>query len=234
MALRIGRANDARHAYEGSLDGISAGSDPEDEDGPRYARHENESHTGDNKREGVPCFESEFQIGNSGLLPHPPLVFGPNGEEVNPERRYEWKGGLAYVLTPGETGESFRTGYRDQVAYVASLLPGVIEEILTKSASPPIIILQSDHGPPGVPEVTLADDMSRRAEFAILSAMYLPNGGEAAVYEGMSPVNTFPVIFNHYFGTERSLLVGNRAGGKLIVRPMASPVPSGELAVQYE
>ena len=142
--------------YEGSLDGISAGSDPEDEDGPRYARHENESHTGDNKREGVPCFESEFQIGNSGLLPHPPLVFGPNGEEVNPERRYEWKGGLAYVLTPGETGESFRTGYRDQVAYVASLLPGVIEEILTKSASPPIIILQSDHGPPGVPEVTMA------------------------------------------------------------------------------
>ena len=129
-----------KHAYEGSLDGISAGSDPEDEDGPRYARHENESHTGDNKREGVPCFESEFQIGNSGLLPHPPLVFGPNGEEVNPERRYEWKGGLAYVLTPGETGESFRTGYRDQVAYVASLLPGVIEEILTKSASPPIII----------------------------------------------------------------------------------------------
>jgi hypothetical protein len=60
------------------------------------------------------------------------------------------------VLTPGETGESFRTGYRDQVAYVASLLPGVIEEILTKSASPPIIILQSDHGPPGVPEVTMA------------------------------------------------------------------------------
>ena len=138
------------------------------------------------------------------------------------------------MLTPGETGESFRTGYRDQVAYVASLLPGVIEEILTKSASPPIIILQSDHGPLGVPEVTLADDMSRRAEFAILSAMYLPNGGEAAVYEGMSPVNTFPAIFNHYFGTERSLLVGNRAGGKLIVRPMASPVPSGELAVQYE
>ena len=140
------------------------------------------------------------------LLPHPPLVFGPNGEEVNPARRYEWKGGLAYVLTPGGTGESFRTGYRDQVAYVASLLPGVIEEILTKSASPPIIILQSDHGPPGVPEVTLADDMSRRAEFAILSAMYLPNGGETAVYEGMSPVNTFPAIFNHYFGTEHSLL----------------------------
>ena len=140
------------------------------------------------------------------LLPHPPLLFGPRGEEVNPPRRYEWKGGLAYVLTPGGTGESFRKGYRDQVAYVASLLPAMIEEILTKSESPPIIILQSDHGPPGVPEVTLTDEISRRAEFAILNAMFLPNGGEAAVYEGMSPVNTFRAIFNHYFGTQHSLL----------------------------
>ena len=140
------------------------------------------------------------------LLPHPPLLFGPHGEEVNPARRYEWKGGLAYVLTPGGTGESFRKGYRDQVAYVASLVPAIIEEILTKSEPPPIIILQSDHGPPGVPEVTLTDEISRRAEFAILNAMYLPNGGETAVYEGMSPVNTFRAIFNHYFGTQHSLL----------------------------
>ena len=140
------------------------------------------------------------------LLPHPPLLFGPRGEEVNPLRRYEWKGGLAYVLTPGGTGESFRKGYRDQVAYVGSLVPAMIDEILTKSESPPIIILQSDHGPPGAAEVTLTGERSRRATFAILSAMYLPNGGETAVYEGMSPVNTFRAIFNHYFGTQHPLL----------------------------
>ena len=39
-----------KDAYAGSLDGISAGADPEDEDGARYARHKNESHAGDNKR----------------------------------------------------------------------------------------------------------------------------------------------------------------------------------------
>lgn len=110
------------------------------------------------------------------------------------------------MLTPGGTGESFRKGYRDQVAYVGSLVPAMIEEILTKSETPPIIILQSDHGPPGVPEVILTDERSRRAEFAILNAMYLPKGGETAVYEGMSPVNTFRAIFSHYFGTELSLL----------------------------
>ena len=48
------KAPKAKHedkdAYEGSLDGISAGADPEDEDGARYARHKNESHAGDNKR----------------------------------------------------------------------------------------------------------------------------------------------------------------------------------------
>ena len=151
-------------------------------------------------------FESPKFVYCHVLLPHPPLLFGPHGEEVNPARRYEWKGGLAYVLTPGGIGEIFRKGYRDQVAYIGSLVPAIIEEILAKSESPPIIILQSDHGPPGVPEVTLADEISRRAEFAILSAMYLPNGGETAIYEGMSPVNTFRAIFNYYFGTQHPLL----------------------------
>ena len=48
------KAPNAKHedkdAYEESLNGISPGADPQDEDGPRYARHENESHAGDNKR----------------------------------------------------------------------------------------------------------------------------------------------------------------------------------------
>ena len=39
-----------KHAYKGRLHGVSAGADPEDEDGARYARHKNESHAGDNKR----------------------------------------------------------------------------------------------------------------------------------------------------------------------------------------
>jgi hypothetical protein len=45
-----------------------------------------------------------------------------------------------------------------------------------------------------------------KAQFKILSAYYLPNGGEKYIYDGISPVNTFRVIINAYFGGQLELL----------------------------
>ena len=35
---------------------------------------------------------------------------------------------------------------------------------------------------------------------AILNAYYLPDGGERVLYEGITPVNSFRMIFDQYFG----------------------------------
>jgi len=40
----------------------------------------------------------------------------------------------------------------------------------------------------------------------ILNAYYLPERGKAALYESISPINTFRVILNLYFGAHLELL----------------------------
>ncbi|MFZ1945948.1 MAG: hypothetical protein WAW06_00185, partial [bacterium] len=73
----------------------------------------------------------------------------------------------------------------------------VVAAILRDSATPPIIILQDDHGGPG---------LSPDDHMKILNAYYLPGLGPEAIYESITPVNSFRVVFNAYFGGELPLL----------------------------
>lgn len=141
------------------------------------------------------------------LPPHPPFLFGPDGEEVNPHRRYDWSDGLAYLKAAGATPAAYGRGYVGQVEFVTKKVEAIVDEILRTSTSEPIIILQSDHGPAlGLAGTGISEQESARLRLGILNTAYLPNGGKAAFYEGMSPVNTFRAIFNHYFGTSYEML----------------------------
>jgi hypothetical protein len=73
----------------------------------------------------------------------------------------------------------------------------IAAEILSQSEMPPIIIIQSDHGT-GVSSP--ADRMHN------LGLYYLPDGGQAWLYPRITPVNSFRIILNHYFGAELPLL----------------------------
>jgi hypothetical protein len=90
-----------------------------------------------------------------------------------------------------------RQAYLDQVKFVnKAILPG-LKSLIEKSKTSPVIILQGDHGP------TVKDDPS--AGMKILNAYYLPEGSEL-LYPTISPVNSFRVVFNTYFGTDFPLL----------------------------
>ena len=106
------------------------------------------------------------------ITPHWPYVFGPNGEQVH------------------ERPESEK-GYHDQVLFINQQMIPILENILTRSKTPPVIIVQGDHG-------AVLEDPHRR--MTILNVYYLPDGGRQLLYENISPVNTFRVILNHYFG----------------------------------
>ncbi len=140
------------------------------------------------------------------LCPHPPFVFGPNGESVNPKRRYQWVDSAAFQRTKGASKEEYIDGYRSQVQFIGARISSVIDRILETSASPPIIVLQGDHGPAVGPWIWDRRHASVRERFGILNALYLPQGDADAVYDTMSPVNTFRLIFNSYFGTHYDLL----------------------------
>ena len=85
-------------------------------------------------------------------------------------------------------------GYTDEITYLNARMLDLFEAIIKNSKTPPIIILQSDHG----------WDWERR--MAILNALYLPDALAKQVTPDWTPVNTFRLIFSGQFGLDYPLL----------------------------
>ena len=122
------------------------------------------------------------------ILPHPPFVFGPHGENTNPADFWNEK-----KLYPRD---KFGIGYTNQVTFLNKKLLEAVDTIISESTTPPIIILQGDHGPWLQPNPQ---------HFFILNAYYLP-GHKTELYPTISPVNSFRLIFNDYFGGKYDML----------------------------
>jgi len=136
------------------------------------------------------------------IAPHPPFVFGPNGEKLNPQYPFAINDGDEY---PGRMQE-YIEGYRDQIVYLNSRLEEVIEEILDGENIPPVIILQADHGPGFELNWQNPQDTNLSERMSIFNAYYLPGITEGLLYESISPVNSFRIVFNQLFGMEYDLL----------------------------
>jgi len=126
------------------------------------------------------------------ISPHLPYIFGPDGSYINPN--------VAFTLASGrEQGnrEYHFNGYLGQITYLNLRLEQLLAQIISQSETPPIIVLQADHGGPL---------SGLRDRMAILSAYYLPDGGSESLYETITPVNTFRLLFNIYFSGDYELL----------------------------
>ena len=145
----------------------------------------------------VPAIEGPKFVFAHILSPHPPYVFGANGEPV-PETKLELTGG---VWAQKEL-------YLNQLIFINTKVETLVDEILSKSEVPPIIILQADHGTSvmmsGCVKFPTKDMVRER--FSIFNAYYLPQGGDNLLYNSITPVNTFRLIFNLYFGANYELL----------------------------
>ena len=122
------------------------------------------------------------------ITPHPPFVFGPHGESINPKD---------FVSTEEQyTDDTYFDGYVGQVEFINDQIIKSIQKLLDKSQVPSVIILQGDHGP-----------WKQQGEnrVSILNAYYLPEHHDA-LYSSISPVNSFRVIFNEYFDARYPLL----------------------------
>jgi hypothetical protein len=127
------------------------------------------------------------------LFPHHPYLFNKNCKRVDDKRNLPEK-----------------QKYLEQLTCVNSKIKKLIDTILTRSKIPPIIIIQSDEGPYKVDEMNLdgersdwtkVSDEAVKTHMRILNAYYLPGFDYKKLYPPITPVNTFRLIFNYYFGT---------------------------------
>jgi hypothetical protein len=139
------------------------------------------------------------------ISPHPPFVFEANGEPKLHTEAYSIADGTHYVGQKGSRDE-YITGYRNQLTYINTLLIKMVEEILEKSETPPIIILQADHGPGAYFDWHSLEKTNQKERMSIFNAYYFPGGDEEMLYPSITPVNTFRVVLNRYFGQDFELL----------------------------
>ncbi len=128
------------------------------------------------------------------ISPHKPYYFGPNGEDVlNAEP-------FTLAETGAAPGGEHGLRYRDQLVYVNTRIQAIIDAILSRSAHPPIIVLQADHGPGIGMDWNSPDEASLLDRASILNAYFLPGDCGDRLYPSITPVNTFRVIMSCYFG----------------------------------
>ena len=156
-----------------------------------------EQHQTDTRRDIVRCtFNelSEIALQSNGptyvfahlYVPHPPFIFGPNGENVTPD--HSEISGLQSWENP--------QGYLNQLIYATSEISVVITNIVENDPNA-IIILQGDTGTltgTDISTTTIKDIYQSRS---ILYAVRIPDVNN---FENAIPVNTYRIIFNNYFG----------------------------------
>jgi hypothetical protein len=140
------------------------------------------------------------------MIPHTPWTFtaddgpeNPNGRMVDGE-----------IVDPDKYALSPR--YIDQVMFTNRVISQLVDTLLAESDIEPIILIQGDHGfrqlcdDCWAERGTWDDAFYADVVLPIFSAYYLPDGGDAQLYPSISPVNSFRVIFNHYFDADLELL----------------------------
>jgi len=140
---------------------------------------------------GVPTFTfAHFMIS------HTPYVFDSDGSYLPPEEANK---------------RSNRDNYVNALTVTNEMVMDLVEKLVSTSEFPPIIILQADEGP--YPERyqaadrtfrwEQATDMELKEKMGILNAYYLPgvDYSNPRLYPSITPVNSFRLVFDLYFGT---------------------------------
>jgi len=115
------------------------------------------------------------------LVPHIPQIFTPDGAFRYPE-------------------DTSKNGYRDNAIYIDSQILPILHELVAQSEKPPVIILMGDHGPPAT------NFTSPETRMKNLDAYFVDADAKSKLYNSITPVNSFRIILDEYFGSDYPLL----------------------------
>ena len=160
-------------------------------------------------------FEEPVFVWSHIMLPHFPLIFGPNGEPITPGKS------LLTMNHPEFTDSSWdvKTQFKHQIQFANKKSIEFIDKIL-ENEKQAIIIIQSDHGSGfGVNfQAPTDDDVFQR--LSNLNAIYFPHEKHREILtDDRTNVNTFRIVFNTYFGSDYEMLEDRIYWGLSIKKP---------------
>jgi hypothetical protein len=118
-------------------------------------------------------------------LPHAPLFYDSSGRALP----------IDVALMNKEKKE--KRPFLSYLEYTNKTMLKIVRTVLHDSPRPPVIIIQSDHN-----YRDLSEDTVPVSQYCSnYSAFYFPDKSYNKLYDSISNINTFPVIFNKYFGT---------------------------------
>ena len=139
------------------------------------------------------------------VVPHPPFLFNEDGSTCP-----------LGVISLSDKFEKDK--YVAQVKFIQKQVLAMLDQ-LDKNPRKKVVIIQGDHGPAlqngsdGNPSPAFLRERMR-----ILNAYRLPDADSRLIYDGITPVNSFRVILNHYFEAKLPLLAD-----KCIYSPNPNP-----------
>jgi hypothetical protein len=131
---------------------------------------------------------------------HEPYVFNADCSERTPW----WP-----VSDFGPDSLAIREAYAAQIHCVSTLILRTVRQLIARSAVPPVILLQSDHGHGNIARdpvrgltLSYAEATPQQvAERLDVFAAYLFPGSTRSVPDSITPVNLLPTVFDALFGT---------------------------------
>jgi hypothetical protein len=115
------------------------------------------------------------------VAPHPPFVVDSAGNQ-------KFRSSLSDMAWEP------RSDYLGQLQYVSRKIAAFIDSIKSRPGVPPVILVQSDHGPwinEGVPRSVY------EARSHILNAFYVPDSIRQQLYPTITPANSFRLLFRN-------------------------------------
>jgi hypothetical protein len=152
----------------------------------------------------VPALEGNYFVYAHIIAPHPPFVFDERGHVVTHDEPFTLHDANYYIRDHSQ--KSYIAGYRRQIQYINTRVLETVDAILQKSTTPPIIIIQGDHGPGAHLHWGSLEKTIPAERFGILNAYYFPDGDYSLLYSSISPVNSFRVVSNQFLGADYALL----------------------------
>jgi hypothetical protein len=152
----------------------------------------------------VPELEGSHFVFTHVVSPHPPFIFDAAGNSIRPNRAFNLADGSDFMRYA--TKEEYLRQYPEQLMFVNTLVTDVVSEIKRKSVTPPIIIIQGDHGPGAYYTNDSLEKTNLTERFSILNAYFVPDPVHDDLYVSITPINTFRLLLGEYFGLDFPIL----------------------------